>query len=421
MERDCVEFNKSLLIKHFKLVDQVARCCIDKTQCVEAEVLKVSSKVSLKKWLLNDTLFQPILRIPCSNTEISRSFTLLHSESTSKLFKKNSSEEIELDEVFNIIKNNKSFTAKQRTGIANLFNSPDACIKFSAQLDKFTAAPTLLPGKAYQSLTEACPLLLASCTKRKDANPQTLNTVLQASRKVVNEQKEFLYTQIAYHYIWQDVEVWRKIIDFAIEREAGGAKEAGKKAEQGNNKLGDFFNRMKDAVSIGVNKILQATHLNGGDAASTKSAIHVLNNFCYYLSSPSINIGKVLKLYEEYGRRYNISKERLDEFKLDLCQCQRLSAKLYIRQDEGNIKKAGRYGNRRIHILARTTKYIADKKTLRNLLLLSRSVNKMMRVKVFRQVLINVNLNVTIKQRLSIWFQILDLVILVVSIRTSRR
>lgn len=421
MERDCIEFNKSLLIKHLKLLGQIARCCIDKTPSVEAEILRVSSKVSLKKWLLSDSLFQPISRIPYVNTETNQPFALLHSESTSKLLKNNSSEEIDLDELVSTIKNNKSFTAKQRTGIANLFSSPDACAKFSAQLDKFAAAPALLPKKAYQSLTEACTLLLASCTKRKDINPHTLNTVLQVSRKVMNEQREFLYAQIAYHYIWQDVEVWRKVIDFAIEREVGGVKDAGKRVEQGNNRLGDFFSKMKDAVSTGVNRILQATHLNGSDEASTKSAIHVLNTFCYYLSSPSINIGKVLKLYEDYGRRYNIPRERLKEFALDLRQCQRLSAKLCIRQDEGNIKKAGRYGNWRIHVLARAVKYTADRKTLRNLLMLSRSVNKMMRVKVFRQVLVNVNLKVSVKQRLSIWLQILDLVILVVSGRTSRR
>jgi len=425
MESNRIELTKNLLMKHLKLLDQLAKTLISNTQHIESEILKISSKMSLQKSFFNDHLFHPIMRIPYINCDTPQKKTrkniplFLHSESTPKLLRNNkwgsfldsSRNNVDLAKIFDTIKDNRYFTEKERANLANLFNSSDAFIQFSNLLDKLATNPIILKRKAHQSLIEVYNTFLTNYTKNRENNPRVLNSILLASRKIMNEEKEFLYSEIFSHYIWQDMELWRRIIDDEIEIEC--TKEVNKKT----NKLGDFFNKMKTAVTNGMAKILQA----GNIESSNKSAIDVLNTFTYYLSNPCINTGKVLKLYKEYGRKYGISKERLSEFELDLRQCQRLSVKLHRHLYKEKIKKAERYGNERIHILAISVKFIGNKIILRSLLLLSRSVNKMMRVKIYRQVLIKMNVKMNIRQRLKIWLQILDLVYSLYNYRISQR
>ena len=102
------------------------------------------------------------------------------------------------------------------------------------------------------------------------------------------------------------------------------------------------------------------------------------------------------------------------ELELELNRCQQLPVITGKKKDihlKRFIAKCKKYGKKGPYILGMVVKYVDDKLTLRNMLLLNKIIYSKIKICVFRQVLINLSVKMSIPARVQIWAQILDVVI----------
>eukprot|EP00826_Nyctotherus_ovalis_P015176 TRINITY_DN1428_c0_g2_i1.p1 TRINITY_DN1428_c0_g2~~TRINITY_DN1428_c0_g2_i1.p1 ORF type:complete len:463 (+),score=71.75 TRINITY_DN1428_c0_g2_i1:698-2086(+) len=442
IEKARIELGKLLIVKHYKCVSQLAKLLIEKSQPLESSIHKTNSKVTLQPlFKLSENPFLPLSCVvytakSCSNSQNRKTGDLLEDfdfdytgssdvvESTvdtnanaSALLSDDS--QLNIVEAFTKIKNNKGLAVEERTSIMSLLNSSEPRSEFIELLTKFTKHPIQLKEEAYYSLSSCCYRLLTAYMNSKELDAYALNVLLAASRQVslsTEGEREFLYAQIVQHDIWQSMSTWRAVIQFAIENRIAYNKEVGgKKSEKSRdkNKFRDIFNKMKGAVAGGVAKIWQTKDTEeaiSGDSAVWRGALYILNLFCYYLSTPYINLKQILKLYQELGKQYNMPKDKLSELKQELAKCQNELKDKPASKCVRKLKQRKKYIDPALHILAMAIKFIENKAVLRNMLILNKHASRVLRLKVYRQILVRLDVKLSLKERLQIWGRVLDIV-----------
>lgn len=442
IEKARIELGKSLIAKHYKCISQLAKLHIEKSQSLENSVHKVNPKVALQP------LFKPgenpFLPLSCavytaesfSGGQTGKTGNLLedfdfdytgpsdvvestvdtNANASASLF-----EDCQLNivEAFAKIKSNKGLAMEERASIMSQLNSSESRSEFIEQLTKFTKHPISLKEEAYYSLSSCCYHLLTAYANSKEPDAYALNVILAASRQVTfsaEGEREFLYTQIVQHNIWQRMDTWKAVIRFAVENRIAYNREvSGRKSEKSKDKskLRDMFNKMKGAVTGGVAKMLQAKdteEVAEDDSAVWRGALYILNLFCYYLSTPYINLKQILRLYQELGKQYNVPKDKLSELKQELAKCQNELKDRPASKCIRKLKQRKKYTSPTFHILAMAIKFIEDKAVLRSILILNKRASRVLRLKVYRQVLVRLGVELPLKERLQVWGRVLDIV-----------
>ena len=436
IERARIELGKTLIIRHYKYINQLARIHIDKQQIIESSIQKINTKVTLQPLFKpNENPFLPLSYtkyIPepiIQNSNVTNLLELLDFDFVNPIspepttadtttFTNKSTESLTLPQVFNKLKSGIGLTSEESENVGNLLNTSEGCLEFVGLLSKFTRYPITLKGEAYQSLSSCCYYLLTSCLNSGEVDPYVLNIVLEASRQValaLEDEKEFLYLQIVQHSIWQSIDVWRAVINSAIENRISCNKEISKKKEvKDKSKFRDMFNKVKGAVTGGVSILLQTKDTEEDvsvyDTTVWRGTLYVLNSFCYYLSTPYIDQNQVIQLYREFAKKYNIPKEKLRELEQELGKCQNELKDRAVTKCIRKLKQRKKYCKPELHILAMTIKFINNKILLRHILTLGKNANRVLKLKVYRQVLVRLNLNLSLKLRIEIWSSLLNIV-----------
>jgi hypothetical protein len=399
---------KTLLFKYFKCMEDIASLYKSKSQSFLNTLTQIEYQTSAI--LTEESLFQTLERaqyiFTAQSADTSTSELVPENFMNDDKYFKVESQTV-MKKALNVIVVGAAFGIEDKSNVLSWLNTPESRSHFALLLKDIAAESPVLSKEGYQSVKELCNYLLTEWITQNDERDDTLDNILLASKGIIGQidnNKEFLYTQIIKHGIWQEMDIWKKLIDNKIAERI--------KQYEGAKKTPGLFGKMKNVVASGISIFLPLDDPSGPESLECKAALNVLIKFCYFLSNPFLNVDKAIKLYKGYGKEFDIPRSKLCELELELMKCQKAPtlkmsrAKAMISRIEKKSMKYEKY-----YVLSMTIKYINDKSTLRNMLLLNIAGNGKLKFKVFRQVLMNPNIKLTIKERLAIWRQLMNMVI----------
>jgi len=421
------EFYRQSLLKYTKFIDQVIAIYTQRSKEIKGFLSKTAYRPDIKSYLRNfsSTTKDPFLslyRVKFNFTSPSYEMTKLkiplpekHSL-TDDLYYKTEYDCI-LTKAFNNLKAGNPFTSEEKADITERLKSSKDRLQFATFLQHFTANQMNISEAEAKSLLELCNHLMDQSLEKKEISPYVLNELLNASRKIIvklEDCKKPLYSYLIQHDIWKEIDIWKLLIDDSIKTKIEYIKE--RKAEKMKNEESEggiigIFSKVKNTVSVGVSKILPEGIIGGG-SIQWESVLEILSQFCFYLSTPRLGFNNILNMYIGYVKEYNIPKIVLRDLVLKLMKCQKepncsTTKDVYI----NNYTVKGQiYQKKKAFALSLVIKYIDDKITLRNVLLLNKFLNAKLKVKVFRHLLVRLRIKVNVQQRISIWTQLLNIV-----------
>jgi len=409
IEESRISFSVTLLTKYFRFIDHIVSLYSLKSQSIKSAISRMQYQFPGINKLSPDYPFTLI-------KQLSHNFPV-HSlkgdtsgesfKSDTEFFKEESKNALET--LFDGLQGGEQITADDKLNAIDWMSTMEARGYFASMLKAFSLEFPVLSKEDYQTILELCNYLLTEWIAKNDNNVDILNNLLLASRGILKQTdgtKEFLYTQLIRHGIWQENDIWRKLIDKSIKVRISHIKMTQDKKAQGRS-LAGLFSKMKSAVTTGMTKMIIKEDTS--ESLESKGAISVLSHFCYYLSNPAIDINKIIKMYKDYANAYDISQKRFGDLKIELMRCQKEPSsvldkvKEHFKRIESKNKKYGKF-----FILSSVVKYLGDKITLRNLLLLNKKSYKVLKIKVFRQVLMKLDIKISIGNHMKIWEQILE-------------
>lgn len=418
-ERCRSKYCKQAITEYLTHIDRLIDICIQKANLIKRMIPKVGSNTGLKAYFKSglQSARSPFLPLSCDNYNF-MSPTLEMASANFDFPRKDPNEvnslrddeyftiefKCSLTVLFNRLKQGLEIQAEDLKDVLDHLSSSKNRLTFSLFLDEFSDDEMILGKAQCQVLMELCSCLLSKCLDEE--NPNTLISLLEASRKIVMKTEEVrqpFYQQLVDHKIWQETDLWKRLIDFSIH-----AKLQSKPKQQPTG-LFSVLTKVKATVSS-VAKLIpeDRTELK-------KATLETLQQYCYYLGTPGIELRKVSELYMSYVKGFATPRAILGDLVTKLMRCQKnpLAAikwrEVHLSKFRDRCKKYETVG---CFALSLAVEYLEERKTLRSVLLLSKYLYRMLRRKVFRQVLVKLNLKVSLQQRLHIWMQILDIVIL---------
>eukprot|EP00826_Nyctotherus_ovalis_P034022 TRINITY_DN2788_c0_g1_i3.p1 TRINITY_DN2788_c0_g1~~TRINITY_DN2788_c0_g1_i3.p1 ORF type:complete len:628 (-),score=156.05 TRINITY_DN2788_c0_g1_i3:882-2765(-) len=415
LEESRLNFSRTLLAKHLHTTANIASLYVQSSATLSSALSKIDSKVEFdrefNKSIKSEKAFDILRYIPSKQYQGLNAGEQLSTEESNSMS--------ELEESKGIIKeflHNLQHGKIMEQGVTEQLKEDKSRHEFALLLEQTVTGPLTVNEDIYEVILKYCNVLLDEFAACKDNNCTVLESILASSRRIFNKcphKKEFLYLEIIKHKIWRDIEVWRKLIDHSIDIKLRHVKGIGGKEMHGRQKFGKLFSKMKTAFGFKSAKITPKLMNEEDEAVIWKLVINVLSHFAYYLSSSCIEFSSMIALCKDYEATYGIPGDRMAELELDLKACQALpqlyekKKDKYYRRFVGRCKK---YGKKKPFLLSMTIKFIGEKSTLRNLLLLNRMMYSKLKIPIFRQVLVKLRAKMDIRHRLSIWSQILNTV-----------
>ena len=415
-EKNRNEYYKQTITKYLAHIDKLIAIYTQKAKLIKGEIQKIGLNLGLKAYFesLSQSVRNPFMPMVCDNYNF-MSPTLEMANTNFDFPRKDPNEvnSLEDKEYFTIEfkcslkiffnKFNEGIIQQEEVkDILNHLSIPKDRFTFSLFLNGFNDNELILNETQYQVLLELCNHLMTKYLHEE--NPNTLNLLLEASRKIVvktEEVKQPFYLQLVNHKIWQDIGIWKRLIDAAIKDMLANKT---RKVKEKKGFLGTF----KKAVTTNVSKLIP-----GSKGEIKEVTLEVLQQYCYYLSTSKIELRRVSELYKSYLHEFTTPKLILIDLVTKLMKCQKNPMNNIKLKDvfvNKFKKRCEKYETKGCFALSLAVEYINEKGTLRNMLLLSKYLYKMLRGKIFRQVLVKLNYKITLQQRLKIWIQILDIV-----------
>jgi len=419
LEESRITFSKALLEKQLKITNTIANLYAQSSSGILLIVSKADTKIDFEKaFCISPEYADPfalLQYIPCKKYKLIEQLTT----DSNSINEQEESKSI-IKEFFINLQNKDTIAVEDVGAVNEELKEAKARYEFALLLEQLATGPLVVDIRCYNLLLELSNVLLTEFKKCKDENYGVLESILTISRRIFTSnihKKEFLYLEVIKHEIWQDISIWDKCIDYIINTKLELLKN---KEQHGKKKFSKLFTKMKTVLGFKSTKIAPKVMTEEDECGVWKYANNTLNQFGYHLSSSHINIKEALLLYKEYGNKYGIPNDRIAEHELDLRSYQQLPS-LYKKKKEMYYKRFisryKKYVKKKPFLFSIAIKFIGDKITLRNILILNKLIYKKLKLSIFRQVLIRLNIKVSIEQRLNIWSQILNLVKLLISNR----
>lgn len=141
---------------------------------------------------------------------------------------------------------------------------------------------------------------------------------------------------------------------------------------------------------------------------------YMLNQYTQSLINYGINTEHSLQLITEFGMQYNLSFSKIFEMQLDLQKKNQLKSldftnwNYYIYKHEKLMKSY--CGNNKMIAIGLGIPFFSNPKEIYQILLLDKSAYHLLKRRVYRQLLLNFSIPVSLPVRTKIWSQILNIV-----------
>ena len=138
---------------------------------------------------------------------------------------------------------------------------------------------------------------------------------------------------------------------------------------------------------------------------------NLISDYAFFIGNLCCNSKEILNIMKEYGSNYGIGKERLGELLIEINTPQLLSStkprniKDALEYHNNTIKK---YQNNTLFIIGKSIYYVSDIKTLRNILILNKTINRNLKLRIYHNIFFISKVPIGIETRVKIWGQILS-------------
>lgn len=293
---------------------------------------------------------------------------------------------------------------------------------FSGMLAQFKGSSYMESNESFQILGEFTNNVLTGCTRDKDYNYQILQTVLDTSRSLytkINNKRQYLFSLISKHGLWQEAERWQFLIDQSIIQKVVQLKEAfaRKKArqeakrQQDENTFNWLMNKAKEGYGVVSKLVWQNQEVEDEDENSlmAKAVTAVFTEYAFFMSDPHIDHNIIENLAVKYAKLYKLGFQKLCEIELELYRCQPIK---YAKERKKRIAKIKEFTSLKHFIISLCVPYVGDLLTLRNLLVVNKKMYQEVKAFIFKQILLHLNVPLSTKMNTHLWLQILDIVLI---------
>eukprot|EP01022_Parablepharisma_sp_SALTPOND_P035355 TRINITY_DN949_c0_g1_i1.p1 TRINITY_DN949_c0_g1~~TRINITY_DN949_c0_g1_i1.p1 ORF type:complete len:762 (+),score=81.02 TRINITY_DN949_c0_g1_i1:8464-10749(+) len=384
LEADRTSITKIMLGKYSKLIKSFAKTFANEGEKVQKTSERINPAENAKT-LLSETktdslnnLFEPV------------KFVTYSAESMNELMVQEENKNV-IDNIFEMLCK-KLFTgiplaADERHNMhANLQNikARRAFVGYLSQV----AEPTLIESEImFENISELCVELLN--VGSDDEN--LVNTVMKAGRYIYIQKEELrqMYNFLGKHKVWQSLSLWEMVIDGMIDKNLAELAEWRK-----HNKkiIKRDLDEEKRRISVAV--------------------VEVLSQYMFYLSHFGLDRQNAISLVLKYSKQYEVEKAKVCELLLELMISQPLPRDNkknvdIVLTNHKKILTKYKYSNTGL-IIGKSIPYIDRLMTLRNILLLNKPTNELLKRDIFYHVHFNLNLTISTSHRAQIWGQILQ-------------
>ncbi len=258
---------------------------------------------------------------------------------------------------------------------------------------------TLCPSyKNFELLSTLCITYLSHASKKTDVGYyHELNVILQTSRNIYSKNAlkmpAYLHARILNHSLWGIKHLWTDLIDTAVKEKQ--------------------FDEARIAQIRGRGRSAAKSPLEESKRKNAVIPADVLDQFVFYVARASPE--ETAKLAQEeliaYGNGHGVDAEKLSVLQLELQLRQPFPPPVQAKKSRRELRKEA---EERVlkhplleFIFLRAVCYIDSPQTLANVLLLNRPLAKTLRVPVFRQALMRLQVKIAPKSRFSIWLRLL--------------
>jgi len=436
LDESRVGLMKSLLTKHVKYMEQIAQSFISKItnmkniiECINAQS-DTELFVSENENLALNPLFIPLEYEPYAykNPEIEAVGPVpAKLKGPPEESKGNDVIRLAFEEAIICITDAKALTIEQRTMLIEYLHKNEGREAFADILSNISRPMCINSIESFRNMSEIVNYLLNTYMMDSVPDDEILTIVINVSRLVyciVDGKKQFLYSAIYTNSIWQDIARWRELINLAIQQKVEELQETAmrRKAMMNQNLISpeskkSIIRRFKKAfggIFASPEKEPAIKQELNDKKLISSAAMNVLFYYTAILVNYRVKTNEAKMLVRYFGKMYGVEKIKLCEAELDLMILQPLhSVNLKTNMKEKWVKVQEKIdrkykGNLKAMILAKTIKFINDKQTLRNIMLLSKEIKEIIRIPIFKQVLAKLQLKMPIKIRGQIWSQILE-------------
>eukprot|EP00826_Nyctotherus_ovalis_P036575 TRINITY_DN3257_c0_g6_i2.p1 TRINITY_DN3257_c0_g6~~TRINITY_DN3257_c0_g6_i2.p1 ORF type:complete len:723 (-),score=163.69 TRINITY_DN3257_c0_g6_i2:91-2238(-) len=251
---------------------------------------------------------------------------------------------------------------------------------------------------------------------RDKNNSLMLATVLNLCENVhtkVDGRQQYLFTEVHRNGVWKEVDTWKELIQITLYEKVKVAKvmEIRRIVTSKKGTLKKFVNKFKAFVGNSHNDTTEIKKAMEGKERET--IIWILKKFASYFINLKVDLDTAKKILTHFGKLYKVQHSVLKEminaidgswiFVGNLSYHKECAA---WRRTESKVKKCG--DSVKCFGLKLSLAYVSDLVTLRNLLAVSKKVHDALKVFVYRQLLLKLNVCISLSQRVQIWEAILN-------------
>jgi len=327
--------------------------------------------------------------------------------------------ELELKKAVSNLLAGKALSLEEKATTISMINSKNGKYIFGNLLPSIKKQ-VMVPQDVFKVFWELLNCLLTALTRdRNNKDLPIFISILSTGEKIYTieeNNKRYIFSELVKHKIWSRVDLWKEIVACIIQRHIKINKVLIIKNLM-LSKDGKYIKTKGLFSSVfrgeGINKEEIFKDLKNVDKSKV---IDLLRWILFYLLKLRVNAMLCAELLNEFQSLYYLTPKTIYELKDILRTLQPFPESegfLYFNTSIAKLKHQRtlfKYNNSiNYFYIGKSLKYISDKHLLFNLLLLSKEGYKILKMRVFKCVLIRLPLAISAEHRVNIWKQILDL------------
>ena len=317
--------------------------------------------------------------------------------------------------------NGNSLGLESKAAAIEQLHKPSGKEIFAENLVSCVGHPILVNEEAFNTFGELMTCILTAFVLEKDYNSFILNSILKASKGIhtkVKGKTRYLFSALAKHGIWQEMERWKVLIRNRIEERIEETKQVviQRRSLQGLINEG-LLKKLKNSF-FSLGKIF--TPVGEEDAgqdmqkAISSTVTQELGQFVFYFSNLCIKFTKAQEILRYFGNEYGLNPMKIYEMELSLKASQPFlvpeadSPKERVAQKELEHKLQKLNNSVILFHIKQSISFLSNGKDLINLLILNKRYYETLKIPIFKHILFETNIEITLPNRLNIWLQIID-------------
>ena len=416
LEEGRIEFEKEVIQKNLKSAENIAQTYIDKINSINTVLDCVNSSSDIKLFLNSfsntraNSLFSAIdcykVRLELENMDPSLGTSNERGVGDMKKI---------IIEGIRTLLNGDTLSLEQKAMVIEQLHKPSGKEMLANVL--FTIKqPKQVDSEVFKVFTELLTCLLTAFMLDKDSNNNVLMAVLSSSRMIytkIEGKIRYLFIDLIRHGIWQEIDRWKSLIKNCIERKVKETRIVvlQQKIDMETKDKRGLLKKLKNTYLFNVKRIPESDEEMYKIVSS--SAEQVLDLFVFHFANLRINFFQAHRLLKHFGSTYGLSNLKMHKLGLSLKAAQPLLTedidypKEFAAQRKVERKLRKFDGSHLLFCIGQCIPFVSCGKDLLSLLLISKQSYHVMKIPIFKHLLLELNVDISTTQRVQIWEQVI--------------